>query len=162
MRARQKRWLSLSEVLSDQQGSQWKKKLNRYALWTRWNDIVGPTIARHVWPASWRAHTLIVNASNHAWIQELQFMRTELLAKIREAFPSLVVDGIRFELGTEADKPKDGAAAGNTPFESQPLSPDEIMFAREALRPITDDETRSVIRRLIEKDLSLKKTRKRT
>ncbi len=139
----------------------WKKKVEQYALWERWEELVGSTVAKNARPSSWRNQTLIIKVINHVWIQELQFLRNELLEKIRGAFPSLVMKNIRFELGAEEDFALcPSNAVVNARAEPTPLTSSEVEFARDTARPVGDDETRALIRNIIEKDLALKKRRR--
>ncbi|MBI4126182.1 MAG: DUF721 domain-containing protein, partial [Deltaproteobacteria bacterium] len=43
--------------------------------------------------------TLMIRVDHHAWIQELTFMKKDLLTKILAAQPALGISDIRFEVG---------------------------------------------------------------
>lgn len=131
------------------------KNLRRYEPWRCWADIVGPSLAQHTSPAGWRGATLIINVEHSTWMQELQFMKRDLIAKIAETCPNTKLKDIRFQIGIiEGSIQQD--TAGNT-HALPALSESEKDFARDTVRPVKDEETSEVIRRLIEKDLSLKK-----
>lgn len=82
-------------------------------------------------------------------------MKRDLMAKISGACPKIKLKDIRFQIGMiEGAVARDDA--GNT-HALPALNQSEKEFARDTVRPVADDETRETIRRLIEKDLSLKK-----
>jgi predicted nucleic acid-binding Zn ribbon protein len=157
MRRRKRNLVHLGDVLSAV-GNRRLKKLHKYELWNRWEELVGSTVAAHARPSSWRRNTLVVTVENHAWMQELLFLREELLGNIRRGISKTRIDDIRFEIGRiekQASSPERSESSVSLPQ----LTPDEKGFARDTARPVADDETRKTIRRLIEKDLQLKRQR---
>lgn len=158
VRKKNKNFLHISSVLGSHRKTPWQRKLHRYEIWNKWEDIVGPLIAENSQPASWRNSTLVVLAANHAWVQELQFLKTEILEKIRKAMPNLKISNIRFETGNRnkfAEEKKDRPSP--TPLSVEKLSKDERKFAKNISLEIQDTNTQKTIRELIEKDLALKK-----
>ena len=70
------------------------------AVLLRWDEAVGETIARHAQPLRLRGRTLVVAVDGPEWMQELQFLKHDLCAKLnarvgREAVRDifLVLDG---------------------------------------------------------------------
>lgn len=97
MRPKQKAWEHIGDVLTKVR-SRKLGKMKQYDLWLHWEEIVGPAVAKHAQPECWRNKTLVVKATNHAWIQELQFLRVEIMDKIRTLLPQTNIKDIRFEL----------------------------------------------------------------
>jgi hypothetical protein len=158
MRNKRKNLQHFGEALSGSNRGGLTRKLRRYEPWRCWTDIVGPSLAQHTSPAGWRGATLVINVEHSAWMQELQFMKRDLIAKINETCPNTKLKDIRFQIGKiEGSVQQD--TAGNT-HTLPALGESEKDFARDTARPVTDDETRETIRRLIEKDLSLKKNKR--
>ncbi len=140
-------------------GAEMRRKMRQYEIWDRWGEIVGPAISQHAQPASWRRTTLVVRVSGHAWMQELHLMRGDIIERIRRACPHAAIKDIRFELGRPGETEPPPPPKRNEPREPLgPLSTSEREFAHDTVKPIADEETRVAIRRLIEKDLSLKKS----
>lgn len=82
-------------------------------------------------------------------------MKRDLIAKINDSCPNTKLKDIRFQIGTiEGSVQQD--EVGDT-HALPALDQSEKEFAKDTVRPVGDDETREVIRRIIEKDLSLKK-----
>jgi len=76
------------------------QRLADHALWAHWDDVVGPTLARHARPARLRGGVLMVAVDSPEWMQEIQFLKHDLRtrlnarlgrAAVREMF--LVLDG---------------------------------------------------------------------
>jgi len=76
-----------------------QKKLKQYSVFAVWNDVVGARIAKHTQPVKMMDLTLVVRVESAAWLQELQYMKPQILKKIHaHVEPSLVQD-IRLEIG---------------------------------------------------------------
>ena len=100
MRRRAKRWSAVNEVL----GTVLKRvvapqKLAAYSVWTFWNDEVGETIARNAQPLHFRAVMLVVTVANHAWIQDLQFMKESIRDKLNARLGQALIRDIQLECG---------------------------------------------------------------
>jgi predicted nucleic acid-binding Zn ribbon protein len=53
------------------------------AVFSRWEQLVGPDIAAHASPVSLRDGTLVVIADQPAWATQLRFLASDLLTRIR-------------------------------------------------------------------------------
>jgi predicted nucleic acid-binding Zn ribbon protein len=76
-----------------------KLDLSLHRLWKQWADLVGPAIARNARPAAIKGKLLLVNVSSAPWMQQLQFLKIELITKLNDAFEKDVVGDIRFQIG---------------------------------------------------------------
>ncbi|HWD52578.1 MAG TPA: DUF721 domain-containing protein [Acidimicrobiales bacterium] len=54
-------------------------------LFARWEQIVGPAMARHVQPVRLDAQALVVNVDHPAWATEVRHFGDDLLDKVAEA-----------------------------------------------------------------------------
>ena len=72
-----------------------------YAIWTHWDAVVGPTIARHAQPLRLRRGILSIEVDGSAWMQEIQFLKHDLRERlnarvgrraVRDVFVVLRVD----------------------------------------------------------------------
>ena len=61
----------------------------------RWEEIVGPAIARQARPLRLHRGVLWIAVEDAAWRQELSLMRMELVEKINTAGEDGVINGIR-------------------------------------------------------------------
>ena len=73
--------------------------LQLYRLWEQWADLVGTTIAQNARPAAIKGKLLLVNVSSAPWMQQLQYLKPELMEKLNSAFGREAVEDIRFKIG---------------------------------------------------------------
>ena len=85
-------------------------RLGDYGVWTIWNDTVGTAIARNAQPEKIRNGTLMVKVSSPVWMQQLQFMKEMIAAKLNEQLKSAVVKNIFFVVG-RIDMPAEESVA---------------------------------------------------
>ena len=74
-------------------------KMLEYRLWDQWEKIIGPAIAQHARPERWQRGTLIIRVEHPTWMQELSFLKVQMIEKLRAAFPTTPLKSIRFEVG---------------------------------------------------------------
>lgn len=69
-------------------------------LFSRWPEIVGEKIARHATPVEYTRGILVVRVDSSTWLAELsQFMKPEIVKKVRTRSGSLAIRDIKFRLG---------------------------------------------------------------
>ncbi|MCK4389706.1 MAG: DUF721 domain-containing protein [Desulfobacterales bacterium] len=68
-------------------------------LWQQWKDVVGPAVAQNTRPEAIKGKLLLVNVSSAPWMQQLQFLKSELIGKLNETIGKEVVRDIRFRIG---------------------------------------------------------------
>ena len=73
--------------------------LELYGLWELWPDAVGPVIGKNARPAAIKGKLLLVNVSSAPWIQQLQYLKEELIQKLNQALGRNAVADIRFKIG---------------------------------------------------------------
>ncbi|HXX89607.1 MAG TPA: DUF721 domain-containing protein [Acidimicrobiales bacterium] len=54
------------------------------AVFSRWEEIVGPAVAAHVRPLRIEGTTLVVTADHPAWAVQIKHLRTEVLQRVGE------------------------------------------------------------------------------
>ncbi|HKN01275.1 MAG TPA: DUF721 domain-containing protein [Candidatus Binataceae bacterium] len=64
-----------------------------------WPEIVGETIARRTQVSSLKFHTAVIKVSGAMWIQELNLMKAQILARVREQIGADSVRDLRFVQG---------------------------------------------------------------
>ena len=73
--------------------------LDAYRLWQQWKDVVGPAIAENTRPEAVKEKLLLVNVSSAPWMQQLQFLKSELIEKLNDSLGKEVVGDMRFKIG---------------------------------------------------------------
>ena len=68
-------------------------------IWDVWDDTVGGHIAANAVPAAIKGNLLIVHAESSAWIQQLHFLKQEIIVKINRTLVEELVKDIKFKIG---------------------------------------------------------------
>ena len=75
------------------------EQLTEYHAVTIWSETVGEHIGRHT-QAEWIENgELMVRVDSHAWIQELTFLKPEIIGKLNARLGSAIVRDVRFHIG---------------------------------------------------------------
>ncbi len=130
----------------------WSYKLRQHQIWNSWDSLVGPAMAKHAQPAKWWKKTLLIRVSNSTWLQELSYMKKNLLKKIQAALPNVKIEDIRFEIG-KVSLPQQKST---TPSIKKNLTVDTENFIFEAADEIDDDELREIVARVMQRDFQNK------
>jgi predicted nucleic acid-binding Zn ribbon protein len=75
------------------------RRLREHEILAIWPQVVGAEIAARTQPIKIERGVLYVRVDHSAWMQELHFMEREILAKLRESAPDVVIDHIRYGPG---------------------------------------------------------------
>lgn len=154
MRRKAKKWVSAGEAL---EGAAKRlglaKKMRRYEVMNLWEKIAGPVIAAHASPVRWTGTILVISVEHSAWMQELSYLKPELMNKTREALPDIDISDIRFELGHTATAPEPKPVL-SIPL---PLTRKETELIEEAAASLKNDGAKAALRRLMTLDFQQKK-----
>lgn len=63
----------------------WSSYLQEYRIWTHWDHLVGPQLSKRCQPLLLRNRILTVSVSSSSWLTQLQFIKSNLIAKIRQS-----------------------------------------------------------------------------
>ena len=118
-------------------------RLEQYAVWPIWNDVVGKVIARNAQPEKIRNGTLFVKVSSPVWMQQLQFMKDMIAGKLNHRLKSEIVKNIFFMVG-RIEATEEIAAEQNDVEESS-----EGQVNEEFLESIADPEIRAAFQKLL-------------
>lgn len=143
----------------------WDDRLLRADAWRSWEEVAGQEISLHAWPERFQGDTLVVKVSDSIWMQQLSFIKREILGRLNARFPARAqFKNIRFELGDVEglrslwatkghnipDKDKKGA-------EEPCAEPWITERANDIVKEIKDGELADCLRRLHIKYLMQKK-----
>jgi hypothetical protein len=76
-----------------------QSRMVEYSLQQQWSEIVGQHIGGHTYPETIRHHKLFLLAENSVWVQQLLFLKSELLSKIAGAIGEDVLNDIVLRVG---------------------------------------------------------------
>ena len=120
-----------------------RRKLDDYALWTIWDDTVGPAVARNAQPERIRNGTLFVKVRAPTWMQQLQYMKDIIMEKLNQRLEREVVTNIFFVVGEIPAEPP--------PEDSDSPAPavDATRLPEGELGHVSDPELRDSLRTLL-------------
>lgn len=131
-------------------GTPAEKRLKEGRIWLVWESAVGSRIASHAAPAAFRDGTLTLTVDSAPWMQQLSFLKRELIAKVNgelgeDLVKDLYMKGGRVKAAAPAEKP--------APVKRRELSDEEQAWIAEQSVSVTDPDLRAVFESLIKKDL---------
>jgi hypothetical protein len=87
-----------------------ERDLDDYRIWTAWDEVVGPAVARNAQPVRLDKTRLVVAVKNAAWMQELSLLRHDLCKRLNGWMGREIVTEIFMVVGrVETDEPRPGA-----------------------------------------------------
>ena len=79
-------------------------KVKQYQIWDVWDDVVGEAIARQTQPNHIRNMVLWVTVSSSTWMQQLEFMKKQMVGRLNDCIGEKVITDIRFRIGEISQK----------------------------------------------------------
>ena len=68
-------------------------------IWELWQKSVGETIAKEAKPGAFKDGILIVHVSSSVWMQQLTFLKRDILCKLNSDLNCEMVRELRFKIG---------------------------------------------------------------
>ncbi|HUV49442.1 MAG TPA: DUF721 domain-containing protein [Anaerolineae bacterium] len=68
-------------------------------IWNLWNSAVGDVVAENTRPAAFKGRLLLVHVVSSTWMHQLQFLKTDIIAKVNDALGKDMVGEIKFKIG---------------------------------------------------------------
>jgi hypothetical protein len=109
-----------------------------------WDQALGETLARTTRPVAVHHGSLIVAVKDSAWLQELQFMKPEMIKKLNRVLGKGVIREIRFKIGSWQDEPP-AKGEEQADAETPDLDPAVIAEATAAASVIPDPRLRDQV-----------------
>ena len=69
-------------------------RIEQHQVWFIWDKVVGSQIAAHARPASIRNNVLEVRVDHAVWMQQLQLLKPQLLAKLNRELGNNTLEGM--------------------------------------------------------------------
>lgn len=134
-------------------GTPAEKRLHEGRIWMVWEQAVGTRIASHASPAAFRDGTLTLTVDSAPWMQQLTYLKKELIAKVNEQLREEMVTDIYMKGGRVVVPPP---AAAPPVDRRRQLSAEELAWITEQAQSVADPELRAVFESLIKKDRQYK------
>lgn len=127
------------------------QRLQEGKIWLVWDAVVGPQIAAKAHPVAFRSSTLVVEVTNAPWLQQLNFLKKDIIEKLNSRLGSRLINDIQLRAGTRNQLT---AATPRPEKKPRPLSAaDNSRIDREAGQ-IEDAELRDIFSGLLKKHLA--------
>ncbi|MCK4534398.1 MAG: DUF721 domain-containing protein [Syntrophobacterales bacterium] len=123
-----------------------------YQVQDIWNKAVGPQISAHTNPFKFKNGTLFVNVSNPAWMQQLRFMKQEIMDKVNLDWEKEEIKNIYFSIGDIHRTPAK-TADHSIDFSLYPLKERDKRLIRENLSQIGDEELKNILEKVMKKEI---------
>ncbi|MFH1654395.1 MAG: DUF721 domain-containing protein [Pseudomonadota bacterium] len=139
---------TISEILGNK-SARWKTKLilDRCELWKKWKEIVGSELSDKIFPARWKGNILVVCAQSHSWLNELNFLKKDLLENIKKKLPKIHITDIRFELGKPVDMELIHEINVTVPISECKVTADEMEYIDQVSNEIEDEDVRESVKK---------------
>ena len=111
-----------------------------------WDDVVGDTIAAQTQPIGISKGMLKVTVADHAWLQQLQFLKHDISNKLNEALKVDLVENIYFQIGKVNKKEEEGLNVAEA-MRKMRLTTEERGHIEAALTNIHDDTIKNAARK---------------
>ncbi|OGU11806.1 MAG: hypothetical protein A2075_09460 [Geobacteraceae bacterium GWC2_58_44] len=150
-RSRMRRPVAVADLLSAiLRGTPAEKRLKEGRIWLVWEDAVGSRIASHARPAAFRDGTLTLTVDSAPWMQQLNYLKRELIAKVNGELGEELVKELYMKAGRVSAPP----APDEKPqaAKRRELSEEERTWIAEQSQSVSDPELRAVFESLIRKD----------
>jgi hypothetical protein len=126
-----------------------------------WKRAVGPQIAAQTHPETLKRGVLFVRVSAPVWMHQLQFMKEEILCRIKELSGPDEVRSLFFSIGEIPPPPPDGAAPPPPDPALPPLGGRDRTMMRESLESIRDPELRAILERVMAREIGRRRHREK-
>lgn len=139
------------------------EQITRHQAWLVWDKLVGKQIAARARPLRLRQGVLEVQVDHPVWMQQLQMLKPQILAKMTAQIPEAGITDIYLR---KAHHPgvsiKPAAPPSRVPdWQNISLTAAEQAQIDAQLSALTDPQLQQDLRRLFSKQLKLRKSRAR-
>ncbi len=122
-----------------------------------WAKLVGERISAHTKPDAVSYRKLLVYVDSPAWMQQLMFLKEDIIKNINDAAKRQIIKDIRFQIGDitkEVETPSEEDSKNKGEF--RPLTKNDLTFADEVIKPIDDEITKGKAKKAVIKYLTAK------
>lgn len=149
------------ESLGDILGKILKKRkipvhLEDKRLTAAWNKAVGVRIAAHTSLDKLQKDTLFVKVSDSVWMQQLHFLKQDILGKINQLLDEITVRSIHFSLGKMPVPP---AGDKLPPAIVSSLKARDRKMIEENTASIEDPELREILKKVMTREIARRRLR---
>jgi hypothetical protein len=130
-------------------GTPAEKRLHEGRIWQVWEQAVGSRIALHAVPSAFREGVLTLTVDSAPWMQQLSYLKQELIAKVNGELAEEMVKEIYLKAGP-VRKPEPPPKPWVQ--KRRQLSAEELAWIAEQSQAVADPDLRAVFESLLRKD----------
>lgn len=127
-------------------GEALEQRLKEGKIWEIWKDVVGEQIADRAQPISIRNGILTIGVAGSAWMQQLTFLKKEILNKLNELAGEQLVKEIYLKAAT-MNNPANDAIPAEQP--RRRLTEHELKEIQEISAELEDQDLRDIFVNLL-------------
>ena len=116
------------------------KRLRESAIWRVWDQAVGQQIASKAHPAAFRDGTLTVAVTSAPWMQQLGFLKRQIMEAVNRALGEELVTEVYFKAGRVSPPPPPLPPPRR---QTRHLTPEELAGIEQEAVAIPDEELRA-------------------
>jgi len=159
-RKKQKQLLHIGEVLA----TAFKRKkmpvhVTDQHLSHAWDNAVGSIIAANTRAHNIKNGTLFVKVSTSTWMQQLQFMKREIMDKVNAALEKQSIKNIHFSIGDISPVIHGNEHAPPVNIDLKQLRERDRKMIEESTASLSDGELREIVKRVMIKEIINRRTR---
>ena len=95
----------------------------RWKMWARWEEIVGSTLSKSCEPVGLQWGVLVIWVPHSTVMQQMIFLKENILIAVRKAFPQMKIKDIKFTLDRKDMPQTDESRSGAKSFVQQMVKP---------------------------------------
>lgn len=127
-------------------GTPLERRLAEAGIWEAWDTVVGPQIAGHARPSAMRDGVLTVLVASAPWMQQLNFLKGEIRARLNSHLGAELVRDIYLKAGKPS---RTTQSQPEPPMPDRSLTADELSKIAATVASLPDEELRVACQRLL-------------
>jgi len=132
--------------------------LEEKRILSSWDKAVGPQIAAQTQPNHIKGRTLFVRVSTSVWMQQLSFLKPDIIKQFNHLAQKEAIRNIFFSLGRIDRPPSSSPETPSAPVVSHVLKKRDRQMIADCTECISDEELREIVKRVMTKEITHRRT----
>lgn len=126
------------------------------AMRAQWHHLFSKPLSYHILPFRFSQGELLLNVDSHVWLQELNFLKRDIVKKLAP----YGVRTVRFRIGKTQREPESRVGNGDVKKPTyRQLTSTELSYIEETVSGLPDEELRRTVRTILEKAIATGRTK---
>ncbi|MGD0021782.1 MAG: DUF721 domain-containing protein [Smithellaceae bacterium] len=139
-------------MFSSFKGKSVAAKIEENSLMKLWPKAVGQQIVRQTQPDCLKNRTLFVKTTSSIWVQQLHFMKEEIVQKLNELAGKIAIKDIRFSVGHKLAQARTDANISAAKKSS--LKERDKKMITECTKSLADPELAIIFKRVMQAEIN--------